>query len=220
MSFLLPALLGGAAAGILPKLLGGSHSMKGYKPELKKFETLNHRQKDVLNSLLKHLNVKLPQTQQNPLYQQGSSYLQSILSQDPEMMKQFEAPAMRQFNEQIVPGIAERFSGAGARSSSGFNQAMGQAGSGLAERLASMRAGLGMQAQNAAMGYAQIPFQEAYNTQGMNLNRTQLGLGTPAFGYQAFGGQPGGMSAMMGGLSQGIGSGLGSGLGSLLQGLF
>ena len=73
-------------------------------------------------------------------------FLQQILSQDPKMMEQFQAPAMRQFNEQIIPGIAEKFSGMGAQSSSGFTQALGGAGADLAERLGAQRAGMGSQA--------------------------------------------------------------------------
>lgn len=185
----------------------------GSKPELKRFETLSHKQKNVLSDLLKHLNIGGATAQNQPLYQQGSDYLSSILSKDPEMMKQFEAPAMRQFNEEIVPGLAERFSGMGARNSSAFGQAMGQAGSGLAERLAAMRAGLGMQASQQGFGYSQLPFQEM-------MQKTSLGMGTPAFGYQAFGGMPSGLSSMLGGLSGGIGTGLGSFLGSGLSHLF
>jgi len=41
-------------------------------------------------------------------------YFQDLLSDNPDAMKAFEAPAMRQFNEQIIPNIAERFSGQGA----------------------------------------------------------------------------------------------------------
>lgn len=73
-------------------------------------------------------------------------FLQQILSQDPKMMEQFQAPAMRQFHEEIIPGIAEKFTGMGAQKSSAFTQALGGAGAGLAERLGSQRAGLGMDA--------------------------------------------------------------------------
>lgn len=175
---------------------------------LKKFETLNHQQKGVLHDLLKHLNINLPSITENPLYQQGQGYLSSIMNQSPEAMQQFEAPAMRQFNEEIVPGIAERFSGMGARNSSAFQQTMGQAGAGLAERLAAMRANLGMSAAQQGLGYAQTPFQNALQGQQMNLARTQLGLGTQPFGYQAFQGTPGAGQSIMSGLGQGAGSAL------------
>lgn len=191
-------------------------------PKLKQFETLNSRQKDVLRDLLKHLNISLPSVEEEPLYQQGQQYLSGILSQSPEAMQQFEAPAMRQFNEEIVPGIAERFSGMGARNSSAFQQAMGQAGTGLAERLAAMRANLGMQATQQGLGYALTPFQQALQQQQLTLGRTGLGLGTAPFGYQAFQGTPGFGSSIAGGLGQGAGAAIGSaaltGLGALLGG--
>jgi hypothetical protein len=59
----------------------------------------------------------------------------------------FETPMISEFEQQIVPSIAERFTGmgAGAQQSSAFRQALGEAGAGLTERLASLREGLKMQ---------------------------------------------------------------------------
>ena len=56
--------------------------------------------------------------------------------------EQFEAPYLRQFNEQTIPGLAEQFSGlgAGSQSSSAFRQSLGAAGAGLSEQLASIGA--------------------------------------------------------------------------------
>ena len=54
----------------------------------------------------------------------------------------FAAPFRREFNEQTVPGIAERFAGLGGLSSSGFQQSLGQAGAGLNEKLAALHGGL------------------------------------------------------------------------------
>jgi hypothetical protein len=194
--------------------------ISGTKPSLKKFETLNSRQKDVLKDLLKHLEIDLPSIKKEPLFKEGKSYLSSILSQDPEMMAQFEEPAMRQFQEEIVPGIAERFSGMGAQSSSAFNQTMGQQAGSLAERLAAMRANLGMGAAQMGLGYAEMPFQQALQQQGLTLGRTQLGLSTAPWGYQAFGGSPGVAQAAMGGIGSGLGQAAGFGIASLAGKLF
>ena len=76
-------------------------------------------------------------------------YLMQILSQDPQMMKQFEAPMMRQFQEETLPSIAERFTGSlgeGSERSSAFGQQLGQAGAGLQEKLGAQRANLGSDA--------------------------------------------------------------------------
>jgi hypothetical protein len=75
---------------------------------------------------------------------QAGDYWRNILSNDPSAFSAFEAPAQRQFNEQIIPDLAEQFAGMGAGnlSSSGFRNAAVGAGTDLAERLASMRAQL------------------------------------------------------------------------------
>lgn len=187
--------------------------LTGEKSKLKKFETLNKGQKNLHAELFKHLNMHGSGIENQPMYQQGSDFLSRIMSQDPEMMKQFEAPMMRQFNEQIVPGIAERFSGMGARSSSAFNQTMGQAGASLSEQIASMRANLGMGAAQQAFGYAQLPFQQM-------MQRAQLGLGTPAFGYQALEGRQGAGQGILGGFAQGAGNAMGGSIFSGIKSLF
>lgn len=137
--------------------------------------------------------------QQTPLYGAGSDFLMKILSQDPEMMKQFEAPYMRQFNEQIAPGIAQRFAtagtGAGATLGSGFTNSMSQAGSALQEQLASMRANLGMQAAGGALQYAQQPYNNTVAGAGMSGQYLQPGT-TGVLPYAA------------GGLAAGAGAGM------------
>lgn len=142
------------------------------------FNTGTKQQSNFLQQLLGQLMGQSSDIGQNPLYQQGSNYLQQLLSGSPESSAAFEAPAMRQFNEQIVPGLAERFSGmgAGAQSSSAFQQALGQAGAGLSENLQAMRSGLQFGGLGQALGYAQQPIS---NLQGFG----QLGLGTNMRGF-------------------------------------
>jgi hypothetical protein len=139
--------------------------------------TLDKGQQGVSSSLMQ-LIMQLLQggggnIQQNPLYQSGASYIQNLLSGSPESTAAFEAPHLRQFNEQTVPMLAERFSGqgAGAQRSSAFQQALGSAGAGLQENLAALRAGLQGQAANQALTYAQQPIS---NLSGL----ASLGLGT------------------------------------------
>lgn len=79
----------------------------------------------------------------------GIQQLLNILGQDQQSLQAFEAPALRQFNEEILPSIAERFTGMmgeGSQRSSAFGQQLGQAGAGLAENLAGQRSQLGSQA--------------------------------------------------------------------------
>lgn len=105
--------------------------------------------------------------QGNPLYQSGSDFLQRLMSGDPELMKQFEQPFMDNFNQNIVPGIAERFggmgTGSGARSSSGLNNSLAQAGRGLQTDLAALRGGLQMQGAQQGLQYAQQPESNKMN---------------------------------------------------------
>jgi len=97
----------------------------------------------------------------NPLFQSGSSYLQELLNGSPEAYERMSAPYLEQFNQQIVPGLAQTFAGAGtgsgALSSSGFQQSLAQAGRGLQSDLAAMREGMRMQGLNSALSYAQQP---------------------------------------------------------------
>jgi len=111
--------------------------LMGTPEKEQQFQKYTQPQQDVLGQMLGGGGQQLPQIFQ---------YLQQILSQDPEMMKQFQAPAMRQFEEQIIPSIAERFSGMGAQKSSAFGQQLGQAGAGLEETLAAQRGGMAQQA--------------------------------------------------------------------------
>jgi hypothetical protein len=123
--------------------------------------------------------------------QSAANYWQELLSGNSESYDKFAAPYLRQFNEQIVPGIAERFAGVGGLSSSGFQNALGQAGAGLSENLASLREGLRGNAASQSIGSLQ------------NL----LGMQTQAF-----------VPKQMGFLKQlllGLGGGIGQGIGSL-----
>ena len=135
-------------------------------------------------------------------FEQALQSLLGMLSGSPESYEAFEAPMMRQFEEQTVPMLQERLTGqfgAGGGRSSGGAQILGQAGAGLQENLASQRAGL---QQNAIQQLL-----------GTYLQGTGLGLGTQA---QGFAQKPPGFGASFG---QGLGQGAGSLFGKI-PGLF
>ena len=98
----------------------------------------------------------------SPLYGSGSDFLSSLLSNEPGAFEAFEAPYKTQFQQEIAPGIAERFTGmgtgAGAQSSSALNNSLSAAGRQLTENLAYLRGGLQMQALPQALNYAQQPY--------------------------------------------------------------
>jgi len=84
------------------------------------------------------------------------SYLSRLAGGEEGIFNQLEAPAMRQFSE-LQGNLASRFSGmgSGARRSSGFQQASGQATSDFAQQLQSQRMGLQRQALMDLMGMSE-----------------------------------------------------------------
>jgi len=100
---------------------------------------------------------------------QANQYDQSLLGKGPEAFNQFSQPYLQQFNEQVVPGIAERFAGQGALSSSGFGQALGGAATGLQSQLAQL--------------FSQLQGQAAGRQQNQFGNLSQLGLNYSPFAY-------------------------------------
>jgi hypothetical protein len=143
---------------------------------------------------------------QNPAYQTGLSKLMQLLSDDPQAMQAFQAPALQQFNEQIAPGIAERYTAAGARNSSAMNNALAQAASSLSTNLNAQRAGLQSNALSQLLGYANQPIQNFGSLSNLGLGQ-QFQYGQPS---------PGFLQGILPGVGQGIGGGLGSLLGGLL----
>ena len=91
----------------------------------------------------------------NSLNQQGAEgsfgniadYYRNLLSDDSADYNSFSAPMLRQYNEDIVPGLSEQFAGmgSGGLSSSGFRNAQIQGATDLSERLGALRSGLRQQ---------------------------------------------------------------------------
>lgn len=168
----------------------------GNKEQFKQLPTQINQQTQFLKNLLEQLGGGGGVGQN---YQGANSYLSQMLSGSPEAYQNFAAPHINQFNEQVIPGLGERFAalgggmGGGAGSSSGFAQALGGAASGLQSNLAGLYAGLQQQAAG-----------QAFNNYS---NLSNLGLGTRSFENVY---QPG-----TGGLLGAIGSGFGQGLGQL-----
>ncbi len=120
------------------------------KPEqLKEYNPYNSQQQQGFSDILK----QAMQGNQNAL-----QYLNSLLSDEPEAYEDFERPFMDQFEQQTIPSILERFTGAGARSSSALNQTLGQAGRQLSGDLATQRAGLKQNAMSQLQNYSQMGF--------------------------------------------------------------
>lgn len=99
-------------------------------------------------------------------YKKGKNFLTDLLSGSQGAFDRFEEPYMRNFNENIVPDIANRFAGMGTGnsglSSSGFQQTLANAGKGLQGDLAALRSNLQMQALGPALAYAQQPISNQF----------------------------------------------------------
>lgn len=125
----------------------------------------------------KRENVSTLRPEQEPLYQQAinaglgsgaggafgtsADYYRNLLSDNSADYNAFSAPMMRQYNEEIIPGISEQFAGmgAGGLSSSGFRNAQTQGGVDLAERLGALRAGLRHSGAQGLQNIGQIGLQ-------------------------------------------------------------
>lgn len=184
----------------LRSLFGGSRG------KVKQVPTMSPQQQALLNQLVSQQMSGY----QSPLMQQGQSYLSSLFGRGPGAFSEYEAPILRQFNEDILPSIAERFAGVGGLSSSGFNQALGQAGASLAENLAAQRAGLRSDALQKILAMQQLQ-------QGQQASL--LGVSPFQNFYQP--GQPGLLSILGAGAGAGLGEGFGKiGAARLAQTLF
>src|SRR5690606_40762749 len=88
-----------------------------------------------------------------PGYQQGLGYLQSLFDDDSEAFQQFSEPTMRQFQQQILPQIAERFSLGDEKGSSGSQNTLAQAGANLSALLGQQREQLRQQSLPQWLSY-------------------------------------------------------------------
>jgi hypothetical protein len=156
--------------------MGGFSDFWMGKPEkTQTFSSINPQQQQLLQSLLSQLGGPLSQAFGN---------ISGILSNDPQQMAAFERPALRQFQEEILPNLAEGFGGLGAGSSSGAQQTFARAGERLSENLQAQRSSLQQGAVQNLMGIL-----------GQGLQGTQQNVIRP--GTQGF----------LGGLAPGIGQG-------------
>lgn len=154
------------APGMDPATL--SMIMAAMGPLLKSFmgeggemgSTYNPNQLGMMDQILQSLKGGAPNIQNNQNYQQGQEWLSSLFN-DPEFFKNMEAPLQRQFQEQTVPELANRFAGmgAGATGSTAFRNQLGREGSNLHSNIAAMRTGMQQQGVNQSLQYAQQPFQ-------------------------------------------------------------
>ncbi len=182
----------------------GLTALTGNKGETK--STYNKGQKGGINDIfdiIQGIKGGSADITQNPQFQQGNEWLMGLFN-DPEFFKSFEAPLQRQFQEETVPGLANRFASmgsGGSLGSTGFRNQLAREGSNLSTNIAAMRGGMQQNAIPQLLGYAQQPFQNL-----MNLYNTGLGHPTENV-YQPPSAGPfsGPLNALTSGFSQGYG---------------
>ena len=177
----------------------GRNFLFGSPPETNQLPTMNKGQQALLSQLLQLVGNQGSLGQGN---QEGIGLQRQYLDPSSEAVDQFAQPYMNQFNQQTIPGLAERFAGMGALggglSSSGFGQSLSSAGGNLQTQLAALKAGLGQQAAQSLMG-------QYGNISGQALGKSPFGYvqqpGTQGFLPQA-------LSAYMSGGFPGLGGGI------------
>lgn len=168
---------------------------------------------DILNSI-KGMKGGATDITQNENFQTGQDWLQSMFS-DPDFFDKFEAPIQRQFQEQTVPELANRFASMGSGGSTGstaFRNQLAREGSNLSTNLAALRGGMQQQAIPQLAQYAQQPFNNLMSLYQQAIQPT-MNQYTPA--SPGFGGNIG--SSMFGGLAQGYGQQFGQGMAGMGQ---
>lgn len=153
--------------------LGGSALYDMFSNDkMNKVPTLSKNQKGILSQLMQLLGNQggIGQGQNEAI-----NYQRQLMDPSSQAVNQFSQPYIDQFNQQTVPGLAERFAGlgggmGGGLSSSGFGQSLSAAGSNLQTQLAALKASLGQQAAQSLM--------QQYG------NLSQIGLSAQPFGYQ------------------------------------
>jgi hypothetical protein len=101
------------------------------------------------------------------------NYYKDLMDPNGQNYNAMQAPEMRKFNEDIIPGLSEQFAGmgSGGLSSSSFRNAAVNAGTDLSERLGAIRANL---RQQGAAGLANIG-QQALGNYSQNVHQPGTG---------------------------------------------
>lgn len=171
--------------------------------KLKRFETLDHRQRDLLKDIIKRIDIGAFDLSSNSIFKSGQNFISKMMNPKSSIYQKFESPFRRQYAEQIVPKIAEQYSMYDAQDSSAFRQSMSQSAADLEQNIAGMRQSAMEGAAQQALGYSQAP---GYMQQSL----VNTALGNSSFGYQAIPGTEGWGQGLFGGLASAAGSMAGS----------
>lgn len=155
---------GGAALGIPSFFQEGRDFLFGKDAELKPFDLQSPEQMGLQRQLIDQLGGSLPGLLR---------FFQQFTGDDEESFRQYAAPHMRHFETNVIPTITERFGGGGVSgmgesgASSGLFNALGEAGKGLEESLASSRKDQGLRAAALQSGLFQPALQQTRGFQNI-----------------------------------------------------
>lgn len=176
-----------ALASVASTLLGGLFGDKGEKGS-----TYSKGQRKGIEGILEDIKgmrgAGTSDITQNQGYGQGMDWLMSMFK-DPEFFNNFEAPLQRQFQEQTIPDLANRFASmgsGGSLGSTGFRNQLAREGSNLSTNIAALRGGMQQNAIPQLLQYAQQPFSNMMSLYNQALQPTQNTYQPPSTGF--FGG--------------------------------
>jgi len=198
-----------ALMAVLPMLMQLTKGSDMGGKDAERGSTYNKGQLGLIDQAVQSLRGGAPNIEQNQNYQTGSNWLQSMFN-DPQFFNQFEAPLQRQFQEQTVPDLANRFASmgsGGALGSTGFRNQLAREGSNLQTNIAALRGGMQQNAVPQLLGYSQQPFSNYMSMLNQSLTPTQNSYQPPTPGL--FGNI---FSSLSGGLAQGLGNKWGQGM--------
>lgn len=151
----------GTIMAIMSALSAGIGSLTGDKA--KTGSTYNKDQLSGLEGIMNDIQGMRGQGMnditQNQNYNEGSDWLSSLFN-DQDFFKNFEAPAMRNYEENTIPDLANRFASMGSGGSMGstaFRNQANREGSNLQANLAAMRGGMQQQGVGQSLQYGQQP---------------------------------------------------------------
>jgi hypothetical protein len=162
----------------------GRDFLLGSPAKTKQLPTLNKDQLRLLGQMIQLLG---PGGGLGQGFGESLDYQRQLMDPSSEAVNQFTQPYVDQFNQQTIPGLAERFAGlggglGGGLSSSGFGQSLSSAAGNLQTQLAALKAGLGQQAAGQLMS-------QYTNLSGQALGKSPFGYmqqpGTQGFLPQA-----------------------------------
>lgn len=134
---------------------------------------------DILNSI-KGMKGNMDITQ-NQGYKNGQNWLHDLFN-DQNFFDKFEAPMQRNFEENTIPELANRFGGMGSGGSFGtsFRNQANREGERLQESMAALRGGMQQQGVNQGLQYAQQPFQNMMQMYNQALGQPMMNQYQPA----------------------------------------